>query len=217
VAAHLEERRRTHERQALLIRELHHRVKNTLAIVQGLLGATVRSSRSIDEFYRSFSDRIVAIAKTHNLLNEEYWQTAPLEQMLRSELSPYEDGSTERIVLSGPLIELPADLAVPLGMAVHELTTNAAKHGALSAPGGKVEVIWRLTDLNAERRLDIDWIERNGPPVAPPRRKGFGSTLLQRILTHQCRGTLTFDYDPAGLRCQVGIPLLEERLSQEAG
>ncbi|WP_262298310.1 sensor histidine kinase [Microvirga sesbaniae] len=215
VEAHLRERQRTHERQALLIRELHHRVKNTLATVQGLLGATARSTHSVKEFYHSFADRIVSLANTHNLLTEDYWQTAPLIEMFRNELAHYDDGAQRRITLDGPPVELSADLAVPIGMAVHELTTNAAKHGALSVPGGQISVAWTVRNLEAGRRLAIGWVERGGPPVEQPRRKGFGSTLLHRVLTHQCRATISIAYDPEGLSCHMDIPLLEERLVPE--
>jgi two-component sensor histidine kinase len=215
VEAHLEERQRTHERQALLIRELHHRVKNTLATVQGLLGATARSTNSVDEFYRSFADRIVSLANTHNLLTEDYWQTAPLIEMFKNELAHYDDGAQQRISLDGPPVELSADLAVPIGMAVHELTTNAAKHGALSVSGGQIAVTWNVRDLDAERRLVIDWVERGGPPVEQPRRKGFGSTLLHRVLTHQCHAAIRIAYDREGLSCHMEIPLVEERLVPE--
>lgn len=215
VEAHLQERQRTHERQALLIRELHHRVKNTLATVQGLLGATARSTHSVDEFYHSFADRIVSLANTHNLLTEDYWQTAPLIEMFKNELAHYDDGEQRRITFIGPPVELSADLAVPIGMAVHELTTNAAKYGALSAPDGQISVVWKVQDLEAGRRLAIDWIERGGPPVEQPSRKGFGSTLLHRVLTHQCRATISIAYDPEGLSCYMDIPLVEERLVPE--
>lgn len=215
VEAYLEERGRTHERQALLIRELHHRVKNTLATVQGLLGATARSTRSVEEFYRSFANRIVSLANTHNLLTEDYWQTAPLAEMFRNELSHYDDGATQRVTLDGPQVELSADLAVPVGMAVHELTTNAAKHGALSVPGGQIAVRWQVRDLEPERRLEITWVERGGPPVEPPTRKGFGSTLLDRVLTQQCRAAISIAYDREGLSCHLKIPLVEERLVPE--
>ena len=212
VEAHLQERQRTHERQALLIRELHHRVKNTLATVQALLGATVRSTNSVDQFYRSFSDRIVSLAKTHTLLTEDYWQTASLHEMLRNELGPYDDAATRRIVLDGPAVELSADLAVPTGMAIHELTTNAAKYGALSVPNGRVEVAWELKQADGTRKLCLDWTERDGPPVEIPRRKGFGSTLLQRVLTTQCNAEVVFDFDRAGLRFRMQAPLIDQRL-----
>ena len=212
VLAHLEERQKTHERQALLIRELHHRVKNTLATVQGLLGATARSTRDVETFYQSFSNRIVSLGKTHTLLTEDYWQTAPLHELLENELRPYNDADGARVQLDGPPIELAADLAVPTGMAFHELTTNAAKHGALSQPGGRITVAWDVTAGDSGRRLSLDWRESGGPPVTAPQRKGFGSTLLQRVLAQQCNATVTIDYAPTGLHFHMEAPLPEERL-----
>jgi two-component sensor histidine kinase len=212
VEAHLQERQRTHERQSLLIRELHHRVKNTLATVQGLLGATARSTESAGEFYRSFSDRIISLANTHNLLTEDYWQTASLRDLLRSELRPFDDGSAGRIVLDGPVVELSADLAVPTGMAIHELATNAAKYGALSVPGGRIEVVWGLRQVEVQPTLILDWTEQGGPPVRAPQRTGFGSTLLQRVLAQQCKAKVNVEYEREGLRFHMEAPFTEERL-----
>ncbi|KQP08692.1 sensor histidine kinase [Methylobacterium sp. Leaf93] len=212
VQAYLEERQRTHERQALLIRELHHRVKNTLATVQGLLGATARSTKDVNTFYHSFSDRIVSLGKTHNLLTEDYWQTAPLRELLQNELGHYNDATTSRIILDGPAIELAADLAVPTGMAIHELTTNATKHGALSLPSGRIAVRWSVDRREAGRVLDLSWTETGGPPVTPPERKGFGSTLLQRVLAQQCNAEVVIAYEVEGLRFQMVAPLPEDRL-----
>jgi two-component sensor histidine kinase len=210
--AFLEERRQTAERQALLIRELHHRVKNTLATVQALVGATSRSARTVEEFYHAFSARIVSLAKTHTLLTEDYWQTASLREMLMNELGPYDDDTGRRIILNGPPVELASDLAVPTGMAIHELTTNAAKHGALSVPTGCVEVIWDVKQNGDGRKLSLEWTERGGPPVDPPERKGFGSTLLQRVLTSQCQADICMEFEPDGLRFRMEAPLLERRL-----
>jgi len=212
VEAYIEERQRTHERQSLLIRELHHRVKNTLATVQGLLGATARSTRSVEEFYHSFASRIVSLANTHNLLTEDYWQTASLHEILKAELSPYDNDDARRLVLAGPMVELSADLAVPTGMAIHELTTNAAKYGALSSPQGRVEVTWDVTNLDERRMLQLRWAEHGGPPVAKPNRKGFGSTLLERVLTAQCSAEIRFDFEPEGLRFRMDVPLVRDRL-----
>jgi len=212
VEAHLQERQRTHERQALLIRELHHRVKNTLSTVQGLLGGTRRSSHSMDQFYHSFSDRIVALAKTHTLLTEDYWQMGSLQDMLTAELSPYNNHTAHRIVLNGPRVELSADLAVPTGMAIHELTTNAAKYGALSVPDGSVHVWWDLVADGDVQTLRLEWTERGGPSVEFPKRRGFGSTLLQRVLTTQCNAEVRFDFDRQGLRFHMEAPLTNERL-----
>ncbi len=113
-------------RQALLVRELHHRIRNTLALVQSLLGSTARSSRSIDEFYHSFSARIASLANTQTLLTEDYWQTASLWEMLEQELRPLIKGKADRAVLHGAPVDLSADLAIPIGMALHELASNAA-------------------------------------------------------------------------------------------
>jgi two-component sensor histidine kinase len=212
VEAHLQERQRTHERQSLLIRELHHRVKNTLATVQGLLGATARSTQSIDAFYQSFSSRIVSLANTHTLLTEDYWQTASLHEILKAELSPYDNQRAQRLVLDGPTVELSADLAVPTGMAIHELTTNAAKYGALSVPQGTVEVLWDVTTSSEQQNLRLEWLERGGPVVEKPQRKGFGSTLLQRVLATQCNAEIRFEFEPEGLRFCMDAPLVRDRL-----
>ncbi|WP_243375682.1 PAS domain-containing protein, partial [Microvirga solisilvae] len=130
------DRKHAEERQQLLIRELHHRVKNTLATVQAIVGSTARTATSIDDFYQGFVGRIVSLARTHNLLTEDLWQKADLRELVQTELGPYEDEARNRILVEGPHIELPSEAAVPIGMAIHELTTNAAKHGALSTFGG---------------------------------------------------------------------------------
>jgi PAS domain S-box-containing protein len=206
------QRKRMQDRQALLIRELHHRVKNTLATVQALLGASARSSGSIDAFYHSFAGRIASLANTHNLLTEDYWQTASLRDMLRTELAAFDDESGNRIALSGPPVELTADLAVPTSMALHELATNAVKYGALSVPKGRVRVTWDVVQADQQRRLRLKWIECDGPPVGEPKRKGFGSALLQRVLTTQCDAEVQFTFDAAGLRFEMEAPLVERRL-----
>ncbi|WP_201842865.1 HWE histidine kinase domain-containing protein [Microvirga zambiensis] len=208
----LEASHRIEQRQSLLVRELHHRVKNTLATVQGLVGATGRSTGSFDEFYRSFSKRISSLAKTHNLLTEDYWQTAPLREIALNELKPFAESRVPRFMLVGPPVELSADLAVPVGMALHELTTNAVRYGALSAPGGYVEIRWDVVEVEGFRKLHLEWREHGGPPVSEPQHCGFGSTLLQLVLPMQCNGKVEVRYDRAGLRFRMDAPLIEHRL-----
>jgi two-component sensor histidine kinase len=208
----LEANRTFEQRQSLLVRELHHRVKNTLATVQALVGATGRSTGSFDAFYRSFSKRIASLAKTHNLLTEDYWQTASLREIALNELKPFAEGRQPRFMLIGPPVELSADLAVPVGMALHELTTNAICYGALSVPGGHVEVRWSVDEAEGVRELHLEWRERGGPPVSAPQHQGFGTTLLQRILPMQCKAEVEVQYDPEGLRFRMQAPLIEERL-----
>jgi two-component sensor histidine kinase len=207
--------RRAEQRQAVLVRELHHRIRNTLALVQSLLGSTARASRSVDEFYRAFSARIASLAKTQTLLTEDYWQTASLYAMLEQELRPAAKGQPDRAVLHGGRVDLSADLAVPLGMALHELTSNAVRHGALSVPGGGVEVTWRVRRVDGTPKLYLKWSERGGPPVREPQHRGFGSTLLERVLAMQTNADVRITYDPRGLTFRMEAPLIEQRLVPE--
>ncbi|KLK91321.1 histidine kinase [Microvirga vignae] len=208
----LEAARQIEQRQALLVRELHHRVKNTLAMVQGLVGSTGRSTDSFEAFYRSVSNRIASLAKTHNLLTEDYWQTAPLREIALNELKPFAESREPRFMLIGPTVELAADLAVPVGMALHELTTNAVRYGALSAPTGYVQIRWSVNEVEGARKLHLEWQEHGGPPVNKPQHQGFGSMLLQRVLPMQCSAEVEVLYDRAGLRFCMDAPLIERRL-----
>lgn len=196
------------QRQQLLIRELHHRVKNTLATVQAIVGSTARTTSSIEEFYQGFVGRIVSLARTHNILTEDYWQKASLEELIQTELGPYEDETRNRITVEGPAIELPSEAAVPIGMAVHELTTNAAKHGALSTFGGQVDVKWTIDKTDGEKPiLTFSWTERGGPRVISPTRQGFGSRLLQRVLTTQLGAEVDMDFGETGLRFRMTMSI----------
>ncbi len=200
------ERKRAEEQQALLIRELHHRVRNTLATVQAVMGSTARSSDTIEEFKTALIGRIAALAKTHRLLTEEAGAVT-FGDILHNELDAFDDGSDNRITLSGPEVPLPAQLAVSLGMAMHELTTNAAKYGSLSVYGGKIDVTWSMTIEATRRRLDFDWAESGGPVVSPPERQGFGSRLLEFVLPGQIQATASIDYRPEGVRMHCSVPM----------
>jgi len=205
----ISERKRTEEQQALLVRELHHRVKNTLATVQAIMGSTARSSTTIDEFKTALIGRIGSLAKTHLLLSDESRVTT-FADIVHSELDAFDDGNGARVRLKGPSVEVPARLAVSLGMAIHELGTNAAKFGALSVGGGKVNVAWTVTIETTRRTLNIDWVERGGPPVHAPARQGFGSRLLEFVLPGQIQAKTKIDYRPAGVRVHCAVPLPAE-------
>jgi two-component sensor histidine kinase len=187
-------------------------VKNTLATVQALVGATGRSTGSFDEFYASFSNRITSLARTHDLLTEDYWQTAPLREIALNELKPFAESRQPRFMLIGPPVELSADLAVPVGMALHELTTNAVRYGALSVPAGYVRVQWNLDEHEGVRKLHLEWREFAGPRVSVPQHQGFGSTLLQRVLPMQCKAKVEVQYASDGLCFRMDVPLVERRL-----
>ncbi len=200
------ERKRAEEQQSLLVRELHHRVKNTLATVQAIMGSTARSADTIEDFKTALIGRIGALAKTHRLLTEEIGEVT-FGGVLHNELDAFDDGSDNRITLTGPEVYLPAQLAVSLGMAVHELTTNAAKFGSLSVYGGKIDVTWRVTIEATRRTLNIDWVESDGPPVSPPKRQGFGSRLLEFVLPGQIQATATIDYRREGVHMHCSVPM----------
>jgi two-component sensor histidine kinase len=210
--ADVTERRLAEERQTLLIRELHHRVKNTLATVQAIVGSTARTASSIESFYEAFVGRIMSLAHTHSVLTEDTWQTASLRNLLVNELKPYAEGALDgerdaRIQLAGPSVDLSSELAVPIGMAIHELTTNAAKYGALSTRDGRVAITWDLQPGGPAGTLHFTWVERGGPTVSPPKRQGFGSRLLQRVLTAQVRAEVTMEYPPDGFCLTMLAPL----------
>jgi len=204
------ERKRTEDQQALLVRELHHRVKNTLATVQAIMGSTARSSDTIEDFKTALIGRIGSLAKTHRLLTDEAGEVS-FGSLLHNELDAFDDGSEGRITLRGPEVGLSTQLAVSLGMAVHELTTNAAKFGSLSVYGGKVDVTWTLTIEATRRVLTIDWVESGGPPISPPTRQGFGSRLLDFVLPGQIQAKATIDWRPDGVRMHCVVPLPAEK------
>ncbi len=200
------ERRMHEERQALLTREVDHRAKNALAVVQ----AAVRLTRAPDvqSYARAIEGRVSALARAHTLLAEDRWAGADLRTLLEGELAPFlvEGEGRPRVVLRGPLMAVPAVAAQPLGMAVHELATNAVKHGALSVPGGRVMVEWGLDE--SERVLELCWTEIGGPPVkGPPARRGFGSRLLDGTLRQQLGGGVETHWDPRGLVVVIRVPV----------
>ena len=182
-------------------------MQNTLATVQGILGATARSSLSVSDFQHAFSARLVALGKTHAILTESERQIATVSSLLRLELEPYDDATGRRIRLDGPTVGIPTNLAVLVGLAFHELATNAAKYGALSDIAGILTVTWRIEVEEGRNTLLIRWIEQNGPSVVPPKREGFGSRLLKKALPAQASATVTLDFAPQGLHATISIPL----------
>jgi PAS domain S-box-containing protein len=203
------ERKHAEAQMRLLVNELNHRVKNTLAVVQSIATQTFRDENG-DEAVKSFTGRLIALAKAHDLLTREHWEGAGLkkiiERVVKSVSCP-----DERCRLTGDDVRLPPSLALAVSMAVHELATNAIKYGALSDDAGAVDIEWRVTPGPQGERVHIEWRESGGPPVRPPTRKGFGTRLLERALAHENGGRAELDYAPEGLRC-----VMEALLSQPA-
>jgi two-component sensor histidine kinase len=201
----------TEQRQALLIRELHHRVRNTLATVQGVMNSTARTAQTIEEYQDAFAGRIASLARTHAILTEEIQQFVSFVHLLTQELGPYSDADEYRIVLAGPSVELPSQIAVPLGMTIHELTTNAVKFGALGKLGGSIEVNWDIVAKDGRRALSCEWRESHGPLVTPPSRQGFGSILLNRVLSQQIGAAVDVDFPPEGFHLRMVVPIEVEQ------
>jgi two-component sensor histidine kinase len=212
VKSYIEQKQEVSDRQQLLIRELHHRVKNTLANVRAMMGATAKSSGTVNDFVRDFSARIVSLADTHSMLTDDYWQTASLRKLLEGELRHYETHDKPRILLEGPDVALIADIAIPVGMAFHELASNSSKFGALSRPQGRLDVRWSIGRSGGAQIVNLDWLEREGPQVEPPTRRGFGTTLLEKVVTVQCGANVELHYHREGLQFTMALPLRDTRL-----
>ncbi|MDE1467160.1 CHASE domain-containing protein [Aurantiacibacter sp. D1-12] len=187
-----------------LTRELNHRVKNTLANVLSIIALTRRRAEDVDEFATSLDGRVRALSATHDLLTQSDWGSTPIRSVVDAELLPYAHGGDHQLQLSGPDIELAPNDALSLGLAVHELATNAGKYGALSQPGGTVSVDWVLA---SEDLVRVEWLERGGPPVASNRTRGFGTDLIERIVAHELRHPVQLDFDKEGVRCVLMIPV----------
>ncbi len=197
-------RRAAESQRDLLVAELSHRVKNTLATVISIAHQSFAKGPSIAEARRSFDGRILALAQTHGRLADQNWSGVSFEIMLLDEFAPYSGEDGRNIVLSGPGITLNPRCALVLGMAFHELATNAAKYGALSVKNGVVSVTWEVL---SDRNLLIHWAESGGPAVAKPRRSGFGRLLLERTLAADLRGEVRLSFTADGLCCDIKVPL----------
>ena len=194
------ERRRAEETQHLLIGELNHRVKNSLASVQAIASQTLKGAPDPVEFAEKFTGRLQSLARAHSLLSNQTWQSANLEQLVQDQLDlgTLDEG---RCTVSGPSIELSPNLALHLALVLHELGTNAAKYGALSGARGHVFIDWSV-----DERLRFSWRESGGPTVAPPSRKGFGTVLIERSLRGE-GGVVMADYPPEGVVWTIELPL----------
>jgi PAS domain S-box-containing protein len=204
VVEDITERQQADRRQKLLIDELNHRVKNTLATVQSLAWQASRPGVPPQVAQERFQERLLALSRTHNLLNETHWEGASLKTILETELGPYA-APMSRIRIEGPEVDLPARVAVVLGMAFHELTTNAVKYGALSVGAGRVQVDWTVQDKAGESILTVDWCELGGPTLDVQPIPGFGSRLLRQTITRELAGQLDIRFEREGVCCTIAV------------
>jgi PAS domain S-box-containing protein len=195
------DRKRAELHLRLLVNELNHRVKNSLATIQAIAAQSFNGSRSLPEAQEAFTNRIVALSEAHDLLTRENWEGAELHDIASRLVTLH--GGPVRFGLSGPAIRLSPRAALSLSMALHELATNAVKYGALSVPEGRVAIAWDLAQGSGAQRLDLSWAEHDGPPVTPPTRRGFGSRLIERGLAAELSGEASIRFEPEGVVCRI--------------
>ena len=201
IAVDITERKRIEEHQRVLLNELNHRVKNTLATVQSIVAHSLRGTSTISEARSAIEHRLIALSRAHDVLTRESWDGADLSDIVAEAFEPYESDA-HRFQCHGPPVRLSPSAALAAAMALHELCTNAIKYGALSNDTGTVHLTWRIDDSNGAR-LHLRWEEQGGPPVVPPSRRGFGTRLIERTLAQDLRGTVNLDFAPTGVVCTL--------------
>ena len=200
--------RQDNARCKMLIDELNHRVKNTLSTVQSIITQALRRPAEPAAIREAIESRILALSRSHDLLTSGNWEGAGLHDLVDTALHPFEvvAGHAERFTILGDNVHLSPKRTLSLAIALHELATNAVKYGAFSNDAGKIEIAWEVLPDPSGDRLVLRWRERDGPPVTPPARKGFGSWVIERGLAHELSGKVTLDYPIGGLACTIDIP-----------
>lgn len=202
----ISELRRREEHTRFIMRELSHRSKNLLAVIQAMARQTARTSRDLGDFQERFTARVKGLSQSHDLLVRRDWRGVPVHELVRAHVSPFVDRSEQAMILSGPSLILKPEAAQNLGLALHELATNASKHGALSSPTGRIEIRWGIEQRGGERRFRIDWQEGGGPKVAPPDRRGFGHSVVDAMVGRALDGEARLDWRPEGLAWSLDVP-----------
>jgi len=198
-----EERQRANQRQELLIAELNHRVRNILGLIRGLISQSRAGVASVEEFAEVVGGRVQALARAHDQITRHQWGPGALRDLITAEAEAYLSSKAERVRLTGAPTALAPDAFSLLSLVIHELMTNSAKYGALCDQRGHVTVDWKQ---DARGDLIIEWRERDGPPVKPPTRRGFGSTIIEHSIPHDLDGEVTLDYRPEGFQARIRIP-----------
>jgi len=201
------DRVRAAEYQQLLLNELNHRVKNTLATVQSIVSQTLRNAPTPPEARALIEQRMIALSRAHDVLTQEKWEGAEIHAIVAQVLAPFREPGHDRLHVRGPALRLSPRMALDLAMALHELATNAAKYGALSNPTGAVRLSWRVDRMGPQSRIRLRWSEAGGPSVEPPSRRGFGLRLIERSLARDLGGEARFEFAPTGVICTIDAPV----------
>jgi two-component sensor histidine kinase len=207
IVADITDRKASEDHLQFIMREMTHRSKNLLTVIQSIARRTARNAGTIEEFEERFGQRLQGLAASHDVLIDEDWRGAPLADLVRQQLVPFVDARSTRVEMAGPAIVVTAQAAQAIGLAIHELATNAMKHGGLSVATGKVRISWSFEDTaGGPRALRLRWIEHGGPAVALPAHKGFGHMVIDSMLARSLNGEVKLDFAPAGLDWSVLIP-----------
>jgi two-component sensor histidine kinase len=208
-AIDITDRKRHEQHRELLLNELNHRVKNTLATVQSFAMQTLRNAATLPEGRDAFEARLVALSKAHDVLTREHWEGAGMREIVRGALAAYAGAQDGRLHFEGPEIRVSPRAALTLSMALHELATNAVKYGALSNDKGRVSIDWHAD--RADGRFRLRWVESGGPPVTVPRRRGFGSRLIEQGVSQDLAGEARLHFDAQGVACTIEASLGDVR------
>jgi two-component sensor histidine kinase len=209
------ERVRSEEHQRLLLNELNHRVKNTLATVQSIASQTLRTAGSTQAAQKAIESRLFALSRAHDVLTRENWDGAWIREVVSHAMQPFQTAGHNRIHYHGDEVRLPPNTTLALAMALQELATNAVKYGSLSNEAGKVEMTWRVDHTRELPHLLLKWEEKDGPPVAPPSRRGFGTRLVERSLAQgHLGGEAKINFAASGVVCTIDAPLKDDQEEQ---
>jgi PAS domain S-box-containing protein len=204
VVVDISERKANEDQLRLLLRELTHRSKNLLAVIHAIARQTASRTQSVEDFLDRFSARLVAIGASHDLLIADNWHGASLRMLIEQQLGEHDDHFGEKIAIEGEDVMLKPEAVQNLGLALHELATNARKYGSLSEPEGQVNISWNFCEEAS--KLKLVWQERGGPKVIPPQRSGFGRAMIENVVSRALEGDVKLSFPPKGVRCEIVIP-----------
>ena len=223
IVADVTERKAAEDHAKFLMHELSHRSKNLLAVIQSISRRTARTTTTMEEFESRFGQRLQGLAASHDVLVRNSWQGAPVADLMRQHLMPFMDTQGSRIELIGPDVIVTAEATQAIGLAIHELATNAVKYGALSVPSGSVTISWAFDrEPFASRELLIKWVEQGGPRVIPPTRNGFGHLVIGEMMERSLNAQITHEFAARGVEWSASIPVtnlivIEAKSGSETG
>jgi PAS domain S-box-containing protein len=218
IVADVTDRKAAEDQAQFLMHELSHRSKNLLAVIQSISRRTARTATTMEEFESRFGRRLQGLAASHDVLVRNSWQGAPLADLMRQHLMPFMDIQSSRVELAGPDIVVTAEATQAIGLAIHELATNAVKYGALSVPAGKVKISWAFdSESLASRELLLKWVEQGGPRVVPPSRNGFGHLVIGEMIERSLNAKVVLEFMTHGLQWSIAIPATNLAIEAQTG